>query len=33
MGEHILLAIVLLLALYGCAELIRRAVLRILAPT
>lgn len=32
MGEKILLVIVLLLSLYGCTELIRYAVLRILKP-
>lgn len=31
-GEHILLAIVLLLALYGCAELIRRLACFVMAP-
>ena len=33
MGEHILLAGVLVLALFGCAELIRRLVLRVMAPS
>ncbi len=33
MGEHILLAVVLVLALFGCAELIRRLVLRVMAPS
>ncbi len=33
MGEHILLTAVLLLALFGCAELIRRLVLRVMAPS
>ena len=32
-GEHILLAIVLLLALYGCAELIRRLACFVMAPS
>ena len=33
MGETILLVVVLLLALYGCMELIRRIVLRVMGPT
>lgn len=32
-GEHILLAVVLLLALYGCAELIRRLACFVMTPT
>ena len=32
MGEHILLTLVLILALYGCAELIRWLVLRVMKP-
>ena len=32
MGEYIMLIIVLLLALYGCAELIRKLVIRIMTP-
>ncbi|HIZ19665.1 MAG TPA: hypothetical protein H9674_02270 [Firmicutes bacterium] len=32
MGETIMLVLVLLLALYGCMELIRRAALRIMRP-
>ncbi len=33
MGETIMLLLVLLLALYGCMELIRRAAVRIMRPT
>lgn len=33
MGETIMLTVVLLLALYGCVELIRRIALRVLKPS
>lgn len=33
MGEKILLAVVLVLALYGCAELIRRVVRAVMSPS
>ena len=33
MGETIMLILVLLLALYGCMELIRRAAVRIMRPS
>ncbi|MCI8553669.1 MAG: hypothetical protein HFJ80_01830 [Clostridiales bacterium] len=32
MGENIMLVVVLLLALYGCAELIRRLVIQVMKP-
>lgn len=33
MGETVMLVLVLLLALYGCMELIRRAAMRIMRPS